>query len=280
VTKRFIPFAAVAGLLLCLGTVYAFQRPFRVYQSLEPYDDVDIPADYQEKTEWVFARLMFPSYRNTRFERRGADWREGGTGWSEDYPRADRHFNVAMRRLTRVHVRSVEQPINPDDGDDIFNYPWLYAGLPGNWNLTDAQAAKIREFLLRGGFFMADDFWGPEEWDGFFQGMQRILPDRQIVDIENSDTIFHTVYDLDGRYQIPGEWATARGGAQYNSRSAGTVAYWRGIYDDNGKLMVAICANSDLGDSWEWADAPHYPEKYSALGIRIGVNYVIYAMTH
>ena len=88
------------------------------------------------------------------------------------------------------------------------------------------------------------------------------------------------MYDLDGRYQIPGEWATSRGGAQFNYRSAGTVPYWRGIYDDKGRLLVAISANSDLGDSWEWADDPRYPEKYSALGIRIGVNYVIYAMTH
>jgi hypothetical protein len=220
---------------------------------------------------------MFPSHRFARFDRWGMDWREGATSWTEDYPRADRHFAVALRRLTRIHVRSVEQPVNLDDGDDVYNWPWLYAGLPGNWNLSDAQAGKLRDFLLRGGFFMADDFWGPDEWQFFEAGMKKIFPDRTIVELDNADPIFHAVYDLDDRYQIPGEWGTRRGESY---RDGGRVAYWRGIYDDKGRLLVAICANSDVGDSWEWADAPHYPEKFSALGIRIGVNYVVYAMTH
>ena len=266
-----------AGALLCLSTALAFQKQFRVYPSLEPYDVVPLPADYQERTEWVFARLMFPSSRYARFERWGRDWREGGTSWTEDYPRADRHFNLALRRLTRVQVRSVEQPVNLDDGDDVFNWPWLYAGLPGNWNLTDAQAAKLRDFLERGGFFLADDFWGPEEWDRFQEGLERVFPGRAIIDLEDGEKIFHSVYDLSGRYQIPGEWARNRG-VPY--RDGGITPYWRGVFDDRQRIMVAICANSDLGDAWEWADAPHYPEKYSALGIRMGVNYVIYAMTH
>jgi hypothetical protein len=270
-------FLALAAGACCLSTVFAFQSRFRVYRSLEPYDNVDVPPDYQEKAEWIFARLMYPSSPYAKFERPWSDWREGGTGWTEDYPRADRHFNVALKRLTRVSVRSVEQPINPDDGDDIYNWPWLYVGLPGNWNLTDAQAAKIREFLDRGGFLLADDFWQADEWAGFEAGMKQIFPGRDIVDLENAEPIFHTVYDLDNRYQVPGEWAM-RPGMSY--RSAGTQAYWRAVQDDKGRVMVAICANSDLGDAWEWADAPHYPEKYSALGIRIGVNYVIYAMTH
>ena len=265
------------GAGLCLTGGLAYQREFRVYPSLEAYDDIPVPTDWREKSEWVFARLMFPSSRFARFDRWGRDWREGGTSWTEDYPRADRHFNTALRRLTRIHVRSVEQPVNLDDGDDVFNWPWLYAGLAGNWNLSDAQVIKLRDYLLRGGFFLADDFWGPDEWAGFEAGMRRIFPDRPIVELDNADAIFHSVYDLDDRYQIPGEWGTNRG---MSYRDGGVTAYWRGIYDDRQRLMVAICANSDLGDAWEWADAPHYPEKFSALGIRIGVNYVIYSMTH
>ena len=107
--------------------------------------------------------------------------------------------------------------------------------------------------------------------------MRRVFPDRPIVEIDGNDAILHTVYDLDDRYQVPGEWALARGTTYRND---GSVAHWLGIYDDKGRITVAICLNSDLGDSWEWADEPRYPEKYSALGIRIGVNYVIYAMTH
>jgi hypothetical protein len=107
--------------------------------------------------------------------------------------------------------------------------------------------------------------------------MRLVFPERPIVEMESRDPIFHTVYDLDDRYQVPGQWALARGTTYRND---GSVAHCRGIYDDHGRVMVAMSFNSDIGDSWEWADDPRYPEKYSALGIRIGVNYVVYAMTH
>ena len=148
----------------------------------------------------------------------------------------------------------------------------------GDWKLTDSQIAKLREYLLRGGFLMLDDFWGYEEWDRFWESMERVFPGRPVVEIDNTDAIFHTIYDLDDRYQIPGEWALARGTTYRNA--GGETAHWKGIYDDKGRIMVAMSFNSDIGDSWEWADDPHYPEKYSALGIRIGVNYVVYSMTH
>ena len=106
--------------------------------------------------------------------RRGLpDWREGGTSWTQDYPRADRHFATALRRLTRMHVRSTEQPVNPDDLDDFFNWPWMVAGEMGDWKLTDAQAKTLREYLLRGGFLYMDDFWGAEEYARFDESMRR-----------------------------------------------------------------------------------------------------------
>jgi len=274
--------------LAVIGGLYAFQKPFRVYPSMEAYDDIPLPADYQEKTEWVQARLMYPNHPNglfggfgRRFRFGGGmpDWREGGTSWTQDYPRADRHFASALRRLTRVHARSVEQPVNPDDLDDFDNWPWLVAGEMGDWKLTEAQAKTIREYLLRGGFIYMDDFWGPEEWARFDESMKMVFPDRPAVEIDTKDSIFHVVYDLDDRYQILGQWSL-RGGGFMAQRAVGTRAQWRGIYDDKGRVMVAMSFNSDVGDSWEWADDPRYPEKYSALGIRIGVNYVVYAMTH
>jgi len=139
------------------------------------------------------------------------------------------------------------------------------------------QAKRLREYLLRGGFLMCDDFWGTRDWEIFDESMKRVFPDRPIVDIPDNDPIFHTVYDLNDRYQVPGEWAV-RTGVPY--RNDGYQAHWRGIYDDKGRVMVALAFNSDVGDSWEWADFPGYPEQYSALGVRIGVNYIIYSMTH
>jgi hypothetical protein len=266
------------------GSDPTLPRPFRVYRSLEINDNVPLPLDYQEQTEFVFARLMYPSHPYGLFSRsRGyaeiadRDWRQGGVSWTQDYPRADRHFAVTLRRLTRVHTRSVEQPVNPDDGDDIFNWPFLAAGEMGDWKLSGEQISKVREYLLRGGFLMLDDFWGAQEWGRFMETMREIVPDRPIVDIENSDPLFHIVYDLNNRYQILGQWALT---GRMAERWVGTTPGWRGIYDDKHRLIVAITFNNDVGDSWEYADDPYYPEKYSALGIRLGVNDVVYAMTH
>ena len=130
---------------------------------------------------------------------------EGGRGifWTMDYPRSDRHFSLAIRRLTRLDARSVEQPLNFDEGSQ-YDWPWLYAVEVGHWELTDEQAHLLREYLLRGGFFMCDDFHGTIEWENFLASMRRVFPDRPIVEIENPDPIFHVIYDLDQRYQVPG----------------------------------------------------------------------------
>ncbi len=278
--RRALAFAFASALLT---TLLFAQKVWREYPAFE-YNNFPIPSDSQEKTEWAFARLMYPNMDGVhnrgfgRFGRYAADWREGGRGifWTMDYPRSDRHFALALRRLSRIHVRSVEEPVNLDEGDQ-YNWPWLYAVEVGHWNLTDAQAKDLREYLLRGGFFMCDDFHGTEEWAVFVATMQRVFPDRRIVDLDNSDPIFHIIYDLDDRYQVPGE-QFVRSGRTYEYD--GYDPHWRGIYDDKGRLMVAICHDMDLGDSWEHADNPEYPQKYSALGIRIGVNYVTYSMTH
>jgi hypothetical protein len=253
---------------------------------MEPYDNIPLPPDWQDKAEWIQARLMYPQHPDARFSRYRygrLDWREGGTSWTQDYPRADRHFASALRRLTRISARSLEQPCNPDDTDDFFNWPWMVAGEMGDWQLTDGQVKTIREYLLRGGFMYMDDFWNADEYARFAESMNKIFPDRPVVEIQDKEAINHTVYDLDDRYQILGMWAIRGGGGRGGGmwqRAAGTTPHWMGIYDDHNRLMVAMTFNNDVGDSWELADEPSYPERFSALGIRLGVNYVVYAMTH
>jgi hypothetical protein len=263
--------------LAALGALYAFERPFREFNGVEyRIGDIPLPPNYQEKTEWAFARLMFPGGWNDGYRGRfDGDFRLGLSLWTQDFPRADRHFARALGRLTRVHARSVEQCVNLDEGDG-FDWPWVYAVQVGEWGLTDQQAKEMREYLLRGGFFMADDFHGATEWQVFEERMKRVFPDRPIVDIPDADPIFHSVYDLNDRYQIPGQ-AHLRMGYKY---ADGKGAHWRAIYDDKGRVMVAVSFNSDIGDAWEWADDPYYPERFSDLAIRLGVNYVVYAMTH
>ena len=274
--------AGICGLAV-IGAVFG-QNAFRQYRSFEPYDNVRLPDDWQEKTEFVFARLMYPEHPNALLARRFRwsmmwDWREGGTSWTQDYPRADRHFVQALRRLTRLSTRSVEQPADPDDLNDFYNWPWMNAGEMGDWKLTPAEAATIREYLLRGGFMMFDDFWGPEEYARFDESMKLIFPDRPVVELQNKDAIFHSVYDLDDRVQILGDWCVHMS-LQCQQRAVGTQAHWLGVYDDKNRVMIAISFNSDIGDAWEWADGPQYPEKMAGLAIRIGVNYVVYSMTH
>jgi len=254
--------------------LYAFQHPFRQYPGVE-YRHFELTPDWHEKTEFAFARLMFPPGANDGYRGRfDGDWRLGLSLWTQDYPRADRHFSQALRRLTRIHVRSVEQPVNLDE-DEEFDWPWLYAVQVGEWGITDKQAKELREYLLRGGFFMADDFHGTEEWAVFQESMKRVFPDRPIVEIDEADAIFHTVYDLNDRLQVPGAAHLRLG-----YKNDGIGAHWRGIFDDKGRIMVAISFNSDIGDAWEYADDPDYPEKFAGFAIRVGVNYVVYAMTH
>src|SRR5205823_12763176 len=119
-------------------------------------------------------------------------------------PRSDVDLAQAVPRLTRIHARLIEQPINDVDGSDIVDWPWLYAVEVGHWDLTDAQCKKLREYLLRGGFFMCDDFHGTQEWEVFVASMKRVFPDRPIVEIEDSDQISHVLYDLENRYQVRG----------------------------------------------------------------------------
>ncbi len=157
------------------------------------------------------------------FRRSGGDWREGYSMWTQDYPRADRHFSEAMRRLTRIHVRSVEQPVNLDDGDDVYNWPWLYAVQVGPMAAHRlAGETDAREYLLRGGFFMCDDFWGEYQWTNFMESMHRVFPDRAVVDIPNDDQIFHSVYDLNDRYQVPG--ARYRSNRRHRKKCSGLPA--------------------------------------------------------
>jgi hypothetical protein len=201
--------------------------------------------------------------------------------WSNDYPIGDRAFARILRRLTRVDVRSVEQPINLNDGDDVFNWPWLYAAHVETWNLTDSMIKKLHEYLDRGGFFYVDDFWGDAGWANFQETMDRILPGSHAEEIPDDDPIFHVLYDLKDRFMVANYRSLIGAGVPYHPNTpGGTVPHWRAIRDQKGRIVVAIVFNSDIGDSWEHADNPQYPEKYSNLGMRISTNYAAYAMTH
>lgn len=261
----FLLLAAAVGIF---GVLRA-QKPFQQYPAAE-YVDFPLPSDWHQKTDWTRARLRAPGIS------RGF---RGDLNWTIDYPRSDRHLLQGVRRLTRIDTRSVEQVVDLDGTDDVYNWPMMYAVEVGHWYLPDDQAAQLRDFLQRGGFLMVDDFHGDQEWEVFIESMSKVFPDRPIVDIENTDPIFHTLYDLDDRFQVPGA-QYFRTGRTYEKGESGKVPHWRAIYDDKGRIMVAICHNMDLGDAWEWSDDPLYPEKWASLAYRIAMNYFVYDLSH
>lgn len=218
------------------------------------------------QSEFAFARLVY----------RGNDNDGWGPRWRVDWPEAENHLIAGLQRLTRVDSRDEGVLVELND-DSLFDFPWLYAVEVGSLSLNDYEAGRLREYLLRGGFLMVDDFHGPFQWANFAYAMRQVFPDRKIVELKDDNAIFHVLYDLPERQQIPGI-RPLRAGRTWER--GGNIPYWRGILDNDGRVMVAINFNMDLGDAWEHADWPEYPEPYSAMAYRFAVNYVIYALTH
>ncbi len=233
-------------------------------------------AEAHEKTEWAFARLRYDGAGGRGGFGGFGGFRRGGSRWATDYPKADRQFVQGVRRLTRLDARSIEQVVSPGD-DELFNWPWIYAVEVGSWDFTPDQARRMREFLLKGGFLMVDDFHGSYEWAVFLNGLRKLFPDRAIEDLADNDEIFHVLADVGQRIQVPNV-GYVNTGRTYEQD--GVNPEWRAVRDDKGRVMVAICHNMDLGDAWEWADLPQYPERFTSLAYRVGVNYIIYGMTH
>jgi uncharacterized protein DUF4159 len=237
---------------------------------------------FASSAEFHFIRVEYTDL--PEFHRRfGFSSRDGqGSGWwLVDWPDADNHFTAGVKRLTRIDTGAPRHLRLTDDR--LFEYPWIYATQTGWWGLSEIEISRLREYLLRGGFLVVDDFWGAEQWEIFRETMQRVLPNHGITDISESDSVMHVLYDINekDRTFIPGTrhlWMS--GGTVSVHQPPGTAPAWRAMYDNKERMVVAVNFNTDVGDAWEYADAPEYPEQMTALAYRYGINYLIYAMTH
>jgi hypothetical protein len=269
--------ALVLPLVLASGVVAFQDGGYQWFQRQSPsYSYGSYGGNSNERSEFYWSRLRYTSRTDTYGGGFGGYGYGYGASWSRDYPKADRQFLMAMKRLTRIQTRPTEQVVDLDS-DDIFNYPWVYAVQVANWTFTDAEAKRLREYLLKGGFLMVDDFHGTADWDRFMAGMRMVFPDRPIEDLNDNDEIFHVLYDIGARFQVPGEQYVVTGRTYEKD---GYVPKWRAIRDDKGRIMVAICHNMHLGDAWEWADMPEYPERFASMAFRVGLDYIMYGMTH
>jgi hypothetical protein len=204
----------------------------------------------------------------------GSFWRRGGgdPGWAHDYPRGERHLMKMVSELTAVRAIVEGSNILSADDPEIFKFPVAYLSEPGYWTVSDAEAANLRAYLLKGGFLIVDDFEG-EHWINFEEKMHKVLPGAVFVRLDASHPIFHAFFDLDDLAPLTV--------GNYRARRAPSVYY--GIFEDNDptkRLMVIANYNNDIGEYWEWSDTGFFPIELSNEAYKLGVNYVIYALTH
>jgi hypothetical protein len=208
----------------------------------------------------------------------------GRWGWQTDYPDADLNFSYRLQQLTSIHT-------NPDglilDLTDprLFDFPFIYIIEPGYIYLEEEERDALRSYLLNGGFLMIDDFWGDDEWRGLERELDLIFPDRKPIDLPLEHPVFHCVYDLKERPQVPaiGFAHQMANGEVYSAQGYGTEeVHYRGLFDDNGRMMAIICHNTDLGDGWEReGEDPWYFKEFSEKkAYPLGINIIFYAMTH
>lgn len=252
----------MACIISCLGLATAgrAQNPLAA-----PPAHGDGPRVNGRHHEFRFTRAVYSGLR-PRFP-----------SWSVDFPKADRQFLIGLDKLTRIDASADEHPVRLDD-PELRRYPILYAVEVGYMALTEDERRGLRDYLLAGGFLIADDFWGSWEWDNFEHEMQAVLPEYRVTDVPADHPVLHVFYDVDEILQVPNVHQGRAGGPTWEND--GYEPAFRGILDDDGRLLVAIIWNSDLGDGWEWAEDPFYPLHFSNFAYRMGVNLIVYGMSH
>jgi hypothetical protein len=230
------------------------------------------PSGHLAGLQWTFVRIKYSAQltRNYRFDY----W---GEPWAIDAPAAEQNLSRRVKTVTSIEVGdpivlTLEDPT-------LWQYPWIYFVEPGNLRLTDQEVPVLREFLLRGGTATFDDFHGPYEWDNLVRELQRVFPDRRIVDLPPSHPIFTCFYKIDGYPQIPGLGSFLSGRTW---EKGGFTAALRAVLDDRGRPMVLINWNTDMGDGWEWSNAEEYPGyiRNTREAYRMAINEIVYALTH
>jgi len=273
--RTHIAWIAIAVACLALNDLHA-QRRYRDYAGgpLSGYQrngvpDWEIDPDFKDDV-FTFVRIRYESsYR----------WNK----WATDYPDSDLNFSFRLQQLTSLKVNP--QPVVLELTDpELFKYPFIYLIEPGDIVLTNEEIKALRRYCLNGGFLMVDDFWGEREWDTFYGEIKRVFPDRELLELPLEHPIFHCVYDLTEKPQIPsiGAALSGRGGGITWERSDAREVHYKGIFDDKGRMMAIVCHNTDLGDGWEReGEDPWYFREFSEKkAYPLGINIVFYAMTH
>ena len=287
--------AVLSGLLLLvimgLALTLAQNHGFRAGV---PYWEPD--AEFAEDV-FTFVRIRwssggsgrYNSFNGQRSRRRGGgDWRGRGGwgrrgGWATDMPDSDLNFSYRLQQLTALEVNPDGLVLELTD-PELFHYPFIYIVEPGSLRFTEEEVTALRQYLLNGGFLMVDDFWGEWAWDNFAYEMSRVFPNREPEELPLSHPIFHAVFDLKEKPQIPniGRAISGRSEGITWERPDAREVHYRALYDGKGRMMAIICHNTDLGDGWEeeGVDKWYFHEFSEKKAYPMGINIVFYAMTH
>jgi hypothetical protein len=279
-----LPRRVVVALLIALATfavagVAFAQRGFRGSFREGGFPYIAAPEQMPDAS-FVICRL---AYRRVRAE-------ESGIGWQTDYPYAEINLTTRLSELTKTRVSRNESQeprhyaVQPLD-NALFNCPILVASDAGTLGFTDAEAARLREYFLKGGFLWADDFWGNAAWDSFSREIAKVLPPSEfpLEEIEISDPMLHSQFELSKVPQITNIQFWRRSGGRETSERGeeSRNVNMRVIRDVHRRIMVVATHNTDVADSWEReGEDPEFFYQFSPDGYALGIDVMLYAMTH
>jgi uncharacterized protein DUF4159 len=226
--------------------------------------DENYARDLDYDGRFTFVRLRWQSGSSFGYGRRGGM----GSAWNHDYPRAEQHLTKILDAITYIETRTDGSRILTLDDPELFKYPIAMMWEPGFWVLNESEAKSFREYLLKGGFAIFDDF-EYDQWNNFEMQMRRVLPDVQFIELDKTHQIFDTFFRMK-RIDFP-------------HPMYGILPTYYGIFEDNDpskRLMVIANYNNDVAEYWEWSDTGLLPIDMSNEAYKLGVNYMVYAMTH
>ena len=278
--RKRIALAMLSAVLLMVSGVALAQRRGRWYDmdDRRGVPDWEIDKEFKEDV-FTFVRIRYDSY---------GGYRRRGGGWDTDYRDSDLNFSLRLQELTSLKVNP--DPIVLELTDPrLFDYPFIYIIEPGALVFHEAEVEALRKYCFNGGFLMVDDFWGDSQYENLRMELKRVFPDRDPQEVPLEHEIFQCVYPMKEKPQVPAISAAYRmRDGRYGSwertydGSDTRTPHYRAIYDDDGRIMVFICHNTDLGDGWEReGEAQWYFEEFSVKkAYPMGINIVTYAMTH
>lgn len=254
-------------------------------QRLVDRDNEDLSLYGAEITEFIWLRGQYTNHGGANG---GFGYRRRGGWWDTDYPDSDENFLRGVQRYTNVDTNPRNHTYMQLTDPRLFEHIFLYM----NWkrvpigssysgpNFSPEEIEVLREFMLRGGFVMVDDFWGQPHLDDMFMEMGKIWPDREIVKLDTTHEIFHIFFDIDQLAQVPGRMVTWDFGGFMNLDDPSYPPEVYAVLDDDGRVMMVANYNTDLGDGWEHTFYEAYPTKYTNEAYKIGINFLIYAFSH